>query len=172
MPSIALQHLYISTNYICTHTYAVTCCLLAECDTVQLGLLCWYFHMTLLFGSIAATLYHFSVNTCFYLVVYKCLYFQSSHPDSQWLTGIKSGHFWNKKYTSQSWYSVIQFGVIDFIRMHVFIAGLACRSQEPGIGRNSCFFTCKYLHYSRRVGCRFLQFSTLYFSYLNMSVFI
>ena len=139
-----------------THTYAVTCCLFTECDAVQLGSLCWYFHIILLFGSIAATLYHNSVNTCFYLVVYKCLYFHSSHPDSQWLTAIKSGQFWGKKNTPQSWYSVIQFDVIVFIRMLVFIARLAFPSQEPGIGRNSCFFTCKSLHYSRRVGCRIL----------------
>jgi hypothetical protein len=152
------------------HTYAVTC-LFAECDTMQLGLLYWYFHMILLFASVTVTPYHIFVNTCFSLVVYKCLYFYSSEPDRWWLTAIKCGKPWGPKKVSESWYSGKQFDVIGFIRMLVFIGGLACPSQQPRIGRNSCFFTCKSLRFARRGGCRFLQFFTLYFSYLNMSLY-
>lgn len=157
MPSIALQHLYITTNYVCdTHL----CC--------NLLLICWMWcsaaWFTLLIFSHDITIWKHSNHTlsyfCKYMFLPGCVqvpvfsFFPSRQSMINWHK--KLAILKKKKYTSQSWYSVIQFDVIVFFRMLVFIARLTCLSQEPGIGRNSCFFTCKSLRYSRRVGCCFL----------------
>lgn len=152
---IPLQHLYITSNYIRdTHVCCNSLLIRWMWHSAAWFILLIFSHDITIWKHSNHTIY-LSVNTCFYLIVYKCLYFQSFQPDRWWLTGIKSGQFWGGGYTSQSWYSGLQFGVTGFIRMLVFIAGLACPLQEPGIGRNSCFFTCKSLRYSKRVGCHF-----------------
>lgn len=169
---IPLQHLYITTNYIQgIHLYC------------NLLLICWMWQsaalFTLLIFSHNITIWKHSNNTLSYFCKYMFLpgdvqvpVFSVVLARQLMISWYKKWAILKKKYMSQSWYSGIQFGVTGFIRMLVFITGLACSSQEHGIATNSCFFTCKSVHYSRRVGYFFLQFSKLYFSYLNISIFI